>query len=715
MELCGPTLLWIDFRLCCHLPLCLLTRPPPDFVLLTFAALKLQKRYIRSSLLELSVHLSTPPLAISTGSHLLFIMKSQQEHKVIYFRSLENFKVDVFCLKLSTLSRCCHIVERIVKYLGLNECPKMRLTSHNPYADKPNSRPARHCDMLSDMCKTSDILYYELLGSHSLPSHLSRALNISFNHATKNEVLIRCVSTVHHRTVSDLLNEMKSEVQQFNPSAELRLLEIDHNRISKIYPLSEKIKNLKNQTWPLRIEKIPEEEKNLGLDDKIIHVCHFTREPFPGKRNQLDVRYFGEPFFLIIHKGETLAEIKLRIKEKLQVPDDEFSKEYLGLEHFHNCLNTTFATNQLEEDEMLVQHSGHVAGPQLIETGQAQLQNTVNYQTLKDPTSTRFTWTVENFSRLNNKEHYSNIFLVGCYKWRIMIFPKGNNVDHFSVYLNTAESFSQLYAEFSLVVVNQTHKKNSLRKDARHQFTPGQSSGVFASFVPLSELNNPERSCETIGVVEEASKETQKVEQVPEPAASNAGVTDEPSTHSGKDYMVCEHPLAGQLYQDGKYSQYILDGNFEDIGGFSILKTHASLYRQIWLKYGHIASSHAPPSSYSVQVTLVTDIMTNIMDMCHCRLSEMSSLMVAKWENNIKMAETLHFNVKWLRERFDDVKKVFYEFKNKSTVLLEKTEALQAAEARLMYAENELKKARDNISFLETERNVLGKGWPFTF
>ncbi|KAI3877412.1 hypothetical protein MKX03_026469 [Papaver bracteatum] len=711
-------------------------------------------------------------------------MKSQQEHKVIYFRSLENFKVDVFCLKLSTLSRCCHIVERIAKYLGLKECPKMRLTSHNPYADKPNSRPARHCDMLSDMCKKSDILYYELLGSHSLPSHLSRALNITFNHATKNEVLIRCISTVHHRTVSDLLNEMKSEVQQFYPSAELRLLEIDHNRISKIYPLNEKIKNLKNQIWPLRVEKIPEEEKNLGLDDKIIHVCHFTREPFPGKRNQLDVRYFGEPFFLIIHKGETLAEIKLRIKKKLQVPDDEFSKwnfahsghayfqdsdilfkhfrttikdfyaldsssfkEYLGLEHSHNCLNTTFATNQLEEDEMLVQHSGHVAGPQLIETGQAQFHNTVNYQTFKDPESTRFTWTVENFSRLNNKEHYSNIFLVGCYKWRIMIFPKGNNVDHFSVYLNTAESFSQLYAEFSLVVVNQTHKKNSLRKDARHQFTPGQSSGGFASFMPLSELNNPdkgyimndtciieaevslvipikkqrlgvpviERSCETIGVVEEASKEAQKVEQVPEPAVSNAGVTDEPSTQSGKDSMVCEYPLAGQLYQDGKYSQYILDGNFEDIGGFSIMKSHASLYRQIWLKYGHIASSHAPPSSYSVQVSLVTDIMTNIMDMCHCRLSEMSSSMVAKWENNIKMAETLHFNVKWLRERFDDVKKVFYEFENKSTVLLEKTEALQAAEARLMYAENELKKARDNISFLETERNVLGKGWPFTF
>ncbi|KAI3993850.1 hypothetical protein MKX01_002863, partial [Papaver californicum] len=325
---------------------------------------------------------------------------------------------------------------------------------------------------------------------------------------------------------------------------------------------------------------------------------------------------------------------------------------------------------------------------------------------------------------------------------RIMIFPKGN---HFSVYLNTAESFSQLYAEFSLVVVNQTHKKDSLRKDTRHQFTPGQSNGGIASFMPLNELNNPdkgyimndtciieaevslvipikkqrlgvpERLCETIGVVEEASKEAQKVEQVPKPVVSNAGVTDEPSTQSGKNPMVCEYPPAGQLYQEGKYCQYILDGNFEDIGGFSILKTQASLYRQVWLKYGHIASSHVPPSSYSVQVSLVTDIMTNIMDMCHCRLSEMSSSMVARWESKIKMAESLDFNVKWLSERFDDVKKILYEYNNKTTVLLEKAEALQAAEARLIYAENELKKARDNISFLEMERNVLGKGWPFTF
>lgn len=38
------------------------------------------------------------------------------------------------------------------------------------------------------------------------------------------------------------------------------------------------------------------------------------------------VQNFGEPFFLVIHEGETLAEVKVRVQKKLQVPDEEFSK-----------------------------------------------------------------------------------------------------------------------------------------------------------------------------------------------------------------------------------------------------------------------------------------------------------------------------------------------------------------------------------------------------
>ncbi|GKE92308.1 ubiquitin carboxyl-terminal hydrolase 13, partial [Tanacetum coccineum] len=81
---------------------------------------------------------------------------------------------------------------------------------------------------------------------------------------------------------------------------------------------------------------------------------------------------FGDPFIFVIRDDETLAEIRLRIQKKLQVPDEEFSKwkfafvslgnprylqdsdvvftrfensdvygaweEYLGLEHLDNAL-----------------------------------------------------------------------------------------------------------------------------------------------------------------------------------------------------------------------------------------------------------------------------------------------------------------------------------------------------------------------------------------
>lgn len=50
-----------------------------------------------------------------------------------------------------------------------------------------------------------------------------------------------------------------------------------------------------------------------------------------------------------------------------------------------------------------------------------------------------------------------------------MIFPKGNNVDHLSMYLDVADSPTlpygwSRYAQFSLAVVNQAHIKYTIRK-----------------------------------------------------------------------------------------------------------------------------------------------------------------------------------------------------------------------------------------------------------
>uniref|UniRef100_A0A6N2N609 MATH domain-containing protein n=1 Tax=Salix viminalis TaxID=40686 RepID=A0A6N2N609_SALVM len=123
-----------------------------------------------------------------------------------------------------------------------------------------------------------------------------------------------------------------------------------------------------------------------------------------------------------------------------------------------------------EDEEMLVPHSDLVEGPQPMEVvAQVEQTSTVENQPVEDPPSIKFTWTIENFTRLNTKKHYSDIFIVGSYKWRVLIFPKGNNVDHLSMYLDVADSTAlaygwSRYAQFSLAMVNQIHNKYSIRK-----------------------------------------------------------------------------------------------------------------------------------------------------------------------------------------------------------------------------------------------------------
>ncbi|OVA00414.1 hypothetical protein BVC80_2797g1 [Macleaya cordata] len=139
----------------------------------------------------------------------------------------------------------------------------------------------------------------------------------------------------------------------------------------------------------VRRRQIPEEEKNLGPHDQLIHIYHFTKD---GSQNQMQVQNFGVPFFLKISERETLAEVKVRIQKKLQVPNDEFSKwkfaflslgrpdylqdydivssrfqrrdiygaweQYLGLEHSDSAAKRAYATNQ--------HHMEMIPGPILL-------------------------------------------------------------------------------------------------------------------------------------------------------------------------------------------------------------------------------------------------------------------------------------------------------------------------------------------------------------
>ncbi|XP_052184998.1 ubiquitin C-terminal hydrolase 13-like isoform X2 [Diospyros lotus] len=306
-----------------------------------------------------------------------------RNRQVVHFRALEKPKEDDFCLELSKLHTYDDVVERVARQLGLDDPSKIRLTSHNCYSQQPKPQPIKYrgVDHLSDMLvhynQTSDILYYEVLDIPLPELQGLKTLKVTFHHATKDEVSIHTIRLPKQSTVGDVINELKTKVELSHPSAELRLLEVFYHKIYKIFPSSEKIENINDQYWTLRAEEIPEEEKNLSPHDRLIHVYHFTKET---AQNQMQIQNFGEPFFLVIHEGETLAEVKERIQKKLQVPDEEFVKwkfaflslgrpeylqdsdivssrfqrrdvygaweQYLGLEHSDNAPKRAYAANQ---------------------------------------------------------------------------------------------------------------------------------------------------------------------------------------------------------------------------------------------------------------------------------------------------------------------------------------------------------------------------------
>ncbi|PSR98801.1 Ubiquitin carboxyl-terminal hydrolase [Actinidia chinensis var. chinensis] len=303
--------------------------------------------------------------------------------QVVRFRSLEKPKEDEFFLELSKLHNYDDVVERVARHLGLDDPSKMRLTSHNCYSQQPKPQPIKYrgVDHLSDMLvhynQTSDILYYEVLDIPLPELQGLKTLKVTFHHATKEEVVIHTIRLPKQSTVGDVINDLKTKVELSHPDAELRLLEVFYHKIYKIFPLNEKIENINDQYWTLRAEEIPEEEKNLGPHDRLIHIYHFMKDT---AQTQVQVQNFGEPFFLVIHEGEMLTEVKVRIQKKLQVPDEEFSKwkfaflslgrpeylqdsdivssrfqrrdvygaweQYLGLEHSDNAPKRSSAANQ---------------------------------------------------------------------------------------------------------------------------------------------------------------------------------------------------------------------------------------------------------------------------------------------------------------------------------------------------------------------------------
>ncbi|XP_019099737.1 PREDICTED: MATH domain and coiled-coil domain-containing protein At3g58370-like [Camelina sativa] len=115
----------------------------------------------------------------------------------------------------------------------------------------------------------------------------------------------------------------------------------------------------------------------------------------------------------------------------------------------------------------------------------------------KEADDNKFTWVIKNFSSLPYDKVYSSPFVIGCCKWHLLAYPKGNKFNNsLSLYLVVDDSRSlpsgwKRYAQFSLTIVNQQTEKLSQRggTEKQHWFNQRNLGSGFTSMIPLPNLH----------------------------------------------------------------------------------------------------------------------------------------------------------------------------------------------------------------------------------
>ncbi|CAN6864908.1 unnamed protein product [Brassica oleracea] len=284
--------------------------------------------------------------------------------------------------------------------------------------------------------------------------------------------------------------------------------------------------------------------------------------------------------------------------------------------------------------------------------------------------SRKFTWVIKNFSSLESEKIYSDQFVSGGSKWRLMAFPKGlRKDDQLSLFLVVADdnlpSGWTRHAKFSITIVNQIPGNASRQLESQHLFNCEETDWGFSSFIPLSELN-----------------------------AKNAGFIVNEQVNIDVEVEVLE--VVGKLEVPEKSEEAIppltltktkLDDGCDwvDVNGFQVLSSQVKLVSRIFEKHSDIALEFRAKNQH-LRKACMTVLLSLIETLCQSP-QELSSEDLVEAQNALAHVKDAGFKVDWLEKKLEEVK--------------EKKEEEQTGEARMQELEEELKDLKQKCSEIE--------------
>lgn len=140
-------------------------------------------------------------------------------------------------------------------------------------------------------------------------------------------------------TIADLLAKFR-EVTAATPGAaplpaELRLVELNNHKVSKVYGLAEPMRTLASY-YSYRIEPVHPDDAAAPAGSRLCFFNHYVRNSY---------HTILDPLVMMVGAGETTAQLKVRLRARLGMSEEQFAKIKL--------VYCSFSSTQLLEDDAI--------------------------------------------------------------------------------------------------------------------------------------------------------------------------------------------------------------------------------------------------------------------------------------------------------------------------------------------------------------------------
>lgn len=115
---------------------------------------------------------------------------------------------------------------------------------------------------------------------------------------------------------------------------------------------------------------------------------------------------------------------------------------------------------------------------------------------------THHVWTIDSWSSLRENKIRGPTFKCGGYEWNVLLFPRGNNNTHISIYLEPHKILDDknmraddwyVCAQFALDIWNPSYPECHLPSGSFHRFNKNETDWGFSTFIDLGQLNSTRR------------------------------------------------------------------------------------------------------------------------------------------------------------------------------------------------------------------------------